>query len=301
MPLSLGGVQIIALTSIFTPVSIAALGLRLWSRRINNSSLAFSDYTAILALIFTIAEISCSLVGASGLHITEITATNSSLLQTYLKLAIAGGILWAAANTCVKLSILSLYTTLFPNHKVHYVCYGTMATSVAFFIIAFLQSFLLCTPVQFNWDKRIPGGVCNQSIGFLLPGMMNLVIDAFIVVLPMPILFKLHLPLFKKLGIAVMFSLGAVICIISLFRILALLEWNLEDVTFESTRISIFSLAEPTLGVINACLPTIKPALYRLCGKEVRGGSKTYPRNIRRSDLDESRRNQTPTTESQTG
>ncbi|KAI0424683.1 hypothetical protein F5Y09DRAFT_335560 [Xylaria sp. FL1042] len=290
MPSSLGGVQLIIVILVLTPFAILAIGLRLWSRHINHSPLAFNDHMAILALLLTIAENIFSLidafVGVSGVHVSEIIATDPSLLQTYLKLATPGIILWAAANTCVKLSILSLYTTLFPSRKFHHVCHGTMVISVAFAIVVFLEAFLLCTPVQFNWDKSIPGGVCNQSVAFLSSGIINLVIDAFIVILPIPILFKLQMPSAKKLGVAVMFSLGAVICIISLFRIIALSNWDLDDVTFGSAEISIYSSVEPTLGVVNACLPTIKPALYKLWGKGSYGVSKSHFKDSRKASLD---------------
>ncbi|KAI0539636.1 hypothetical protein GGR58DRAFT_499870 [Xylaria digitata] len=289
MPFSLGGIQVVVVIFILTPFSIAALGLRLWSRSIKNASLAFNDYMAILALIFAIAE--NAFAGVLGVHVSDIVATNPSLLQLYSKLTVPGVILWAAANTCVRLSILSLYTILFPNRRFRYICYGAVAISVGFFIVVFLEAFLLCTPVEFNWDKSIPGGVCNQSTAFFVSGILNLIIDAFIVVLPMPMLFKLQLPLFKKLGIVVMFSLGAVICIISLFRIISLQEWNLEDATFGSPQVSIYSAVEPTLGVINACLPTIKPALYKLSGRGVYGVPESDLKDNRKSDSDKNQQN----------
>ncbi|KAI1427606.1 hypothetical protein F5Y12DRAFT_142312 [Xylaria sp. FL1777] len=294
---SLGAVQVVAVILSFTPLAIAAVGLRLWSRHIIHSPLAFNDYMAILALILTIGENITSLIvvfiGISGVHVSEVLAKDPSLLVIYLKNAIPGEILWAAANTAVKLSIVSLYTTLFPNQRFTYVCYATMVASVALFIIVFLEAFFLCTPVEYNWDKTIPGGVCNQGVAFLVSGIMNLIIDAFIVILPMPLLFKLQLPLFKRLGVAVMFSLGAVICILSLFRIIALQTWDLSDVTFGSPQVSIYSSIEPTIGVINACLPTIKPAIYKLCGKEVYEVSKSHPKDTMQSGLDNDQGNST--------
>lgn len=50
------------------------------------------------------------------------------------------------------------------------------------------------------------------------------------------------------------------ICVLSLLRVIYLHNWDLNDVTYSSTTISIFSILEPTLGVINASLPVMKPA-----------------------------------------
>ncbi|KAI1264449.1 hypothetical protein F5Y18DRAFT_81799 [Xylariaceae sp. FL1019] len=141
-----------------------------------------------------------------------------------------------------------------------------MGVSTAYFLSVFLETFLLCTPVQYNWDKTIPNGVCHNpnNIAYLLAGITNLIIDAIIVALPMPKLYKLQIPLARRLAIGAMFALGAVICVISLLRILAILSWNLDDSTYTGTGIAIYSILEPTFGVVNTCLPTIRPALRKL-------------------------------------
>ncbi|KAI0845129.1 hypothetical protein F5Y00DRAFT_247109 [Daldinia vernicosa] len=145
-----------------------------------------------------------------------------------------------------------------------------MGLAVAYFISVLVESFVLCTPVQYNWDKSIPGKCTNQDQAYLGAGITNLIIDAFIVILPMPMVFRLRMPWPKKLSIAAMFSLGAIICILSLLRILSVLAWDLTDITYSNVRLNIYSELEPTLGVVNACLPTIKPALNFIFGTSKR-------------------------------
>lgn len=57
------------------------------------------------------------------------------------------------------------------------------------------------------------------------------------------------------------------ICIMSLLRIVWLQKWDLTDMTYTVTPGAIYSFLEPALGVINACLPTMMPALNRLSRK----------------------------------
>ncbi|KAI0433463.1 hypothetical protein F5Y09DRAFT_298977 [Xylaria sp. FL1042] len=139
-----------------------------------------------------------------------------------------------------------------------------MGISLAYFISVIHEAFVLCKPVQYNWDKSIPGERTNQHLAFLLAGITNLLVDTLIVALPMPKLFGLHMSLSKRLSIAAMFGLRAVIIIISFLRVLSLVSWNLDDVTYAFTQIAIYSIVEPTLGVVNACLPVIKPALQAI-------------------------------------
>jgi hypothetical protein len=86
-----------------------------------------------------------------------------------------------------------------------------MALSMLFLINQVVLSFVWCTPVQYNWNKLIKG-TCNlngQLAGFTITGSINLGIDVIIVALPASKLFGLKMKLSKKLGVASMFSLGA--------------------------------------------------------------------------------------------
>lgn len=84
-----------------------------------------------------------------------------------------------------------------------------MAVTTAYFIMVFLETFLLCKPVQYNWDKTINGSCEGENTAYLVAGITNLIIDTFIVVLPMFQVFKLHMSLSRRVSVAAMFSLGA--------------------------------------------------------------------------------------------
>lgn len=83
-----------------------------------------------------------------------------------------------------------------------------MALTACYFVSVLLEGFLLCQPVQFNWDKTIPGECHNENLAYLLAGITNLIIDVLVVVLPIPMLWGLQMPLTKKIGVIGMFSLG---------------------------------------------------------------------------------------------
>lgn len=73
----------------------------------------------------------------------------------------AGQAVWAAANTFIKLSIIHLYIEVFPSRKVRIICIATMVVSGFYFTSVLLETFLLCTPVQFNWDKKTQDPAAN--------------------------------------------------------------------------------------------------------------------------------------------
>ena len=67
------------------------------------------------------------------------------------------------------------------------------------------------------------------------------------------------------------------ICAITILRIRALYDLDLNDITYSIAPMGLFTLLEPTLGIINACLPVIQPILHKCLQSRVfsRGQSAT--------------------------
>lgn len=63
MMLSRGARQVTIIGFITNVLAIVALGLRLWSRRIQKSRLAFNDYMAIMATVLTTGIVACCIAG----------------------------------------------------------------------------------------------------------------------------------------------------------------------------------------------------------------------------------------------
>lgn len=118
--------------------------------------------------------------------------------------------LWAAANTAVKLSVLDLYIQIFRNKSFRILSYVLMAASVGYLIMVILEAFLVCKPFAYSWNKLREGHCNNQLMIYVSSGIVNLVIDVAIVILPMPMLWGLQLGLHKKVALTFIFGLGAV-------------------------------------------------------------------------------------------
>ncbi|KAF2827280.1 hypothetical protein CC86DRAFT_466080 [Ophiobolus disseminans] len=250
----------------FITLAFAAVILRIWSRVLKAKRLALNDYAVLMALICSCGTASIMIWSVywagSGQHIQDVAPQYRTRIFVAFS---AGQPVWGAANTCVKISILHLYITIFPSERFRKVCYGTMLVSTLYFLSVLMETFLLCTPVQYNWDKTITGTCSTHSdVAFILAGTTNLIIDVFVVALPMPTLWRLQMPLERKIGVMAMFSLGVGICIISLLRVIYVARMDLVDFTYASADLAVWSVLEPTLGVVNASLPVLRPVLARI-------------------------------------
>ena len=214
-----------------------------------------------------------------------------------LQSTVAFTLLWPTANTLVKISVLHFYTKIFSTRQMAYCVYTIGAVTWAYWLSTVLTAFLICRPFAFNWNKLIAKGHCgNTSAYYLSTGIVNLCIDVAIVALPLPMLLGLQMKTSKKIMLIGIFSLGALwdsialpirdfpvltiffnpsICIISIIRVVTLKRLNLSlDLTYDSVLDNICTSLEPTLGVINACLPLLRPVISKLSGSIINLRSK---------------------------
>lgn len=96
----------------------------------------------------------------------------------------------------IKLSMLFLYNRIFPGKTFKIVLYIIGGFIIASCVGSEFALIFLCHPVSYFWDKTIPGGHCGDDNGILF-GVAgpNIVTDIAVLVLPLPIIWKLQMPL----------------------------------------------------------------------------------------------------------
>ena len=119
--------------------------------------------------------------------------------------------LWAIAVFLIRASVLVLYIRIFCTRSFRITCYVVHGINFAFFVSTILSTGLICRPLSYSWDKSIPGGKCGDQKSLdLYIGIVNLLLDICVVVLPMPVLWGLQMAISKKLVLSGMFGLGIV-------------------------------------------------------------------------------------------
>jgi hypothetical protein len=82
---------------------------------------------------------------------------------------------------------------------------------MCYFLSVLLETFLVCKPAEYNWNKKIRG-TCSPHAKetYLTAGILNLLVDIIVVAMPMPMLLRLTMPTGKKVGLIAVFSVGGV-------------------------------------------------------------------------------------------
>lgn len=145
-------------------------------------------------------------------HVKTIAAVyGPAPITKLLTLVIPLQFLWVLSLSCTKISILLLYLRIFPVTWVIWASRGTMLVIVLWAIATILAGSLICRPFAFNWDQTIPGGHCGDQVqSFTATGVVNLITDFFVLIIPMPLLYKLQMALYKKATLIIVFGLGFV-------------------------------------------------------------------------------------------
>ena len=72
-----------------------------------------------------------------------------------------------------------------------------------------LRTFLICRPLSKNWDPATPGVCGDVEASSIAGGITNLALDTLVILLPIPLVWRLQMAIRKKLIVTGIFSLGA--------------------------------------------------------------------------------------------
>ncbi|KAI1084317.1 hypothetical protein F5B20DRAFT_290990 [Whalleya microplaca] len=171
---------------------------------------------------------------------------------------------WVTLVTLVKLSILHFYLQVFRQPVFIRAVYVAMGLCGAFWFGAFFGTALFCIPPNRLWYPNTPGHCGDSSMMYTACATSDLGIDVIIILLPMPILWGLQLPTAKKIALTFVFGLGFVIISITAVRIKYMLDLDPNDRTYSISQIALLSAIVPLLGIVNASMPIIPPALRKI-------------------------------------
>jgi hypothetical protein len=104
------------------------------------------------------------------------------------------------------------YTLLNVMEFWKYVIYVVSGIIVAYTLAIFLALIFACHPIERNWDQ-IPQSwnmnACIHRTGlYFATALTNTASDIILILIPIRIIWRLHVPVRQKLGIAAMFGVG---------------------------------------------------------------------------------------------
>jgi fucose permease len=185
-------------------------------------------------------------------------------------------------NPCLmatKTSILIFYLRMSKNTQnilriASYVTLGVV--NVAGVVLTFLNAFQ-CSPVSAAYDPTQTSNKCiSITTLYLCSAPVNIITDLAILVLPIPVLTGMRLPQKQKTILVFTFTLGVFVTIVDVIRIYYLQQavdnqvvahqqlGTGTDFAWNASTALMWSAVEVNVGIICACIPTLKPLIKRI-------------------------------------
>ncbi|EXM23886.1 hypothetical protein FOTG_08844 [Fusarium oxysporum f. sp. vasinfectum 25433] len=207
-------------------------------------------------------------------------------LTTLSVLFIVIEVLYLTALVLVKAAILCFFLRIFPDHKFSIVVKCTMVFNALIWVGFFIFVFFQTQPFSLfwnGWQQKKGHLILTGFTNFTLPlAGMNLLLDIWMLILPMTQLWGMGLKLRKKLGVISMFSVGIFLTIVAAIRVRELVAFLLsEDLTVDHAQSAvIWSNVEISVGVMVACMPHIRHLVRHITSRiRARKGTETKHKN----------------------
>lgn len=119
--------------------------------------------------------------------------------------------------TLPKLAILCLYLRIFQVKPYRFATFVIGGILIATWIASWSVAFAMCTPYSFQWNKSIEGGTCLNEFSFYIwMGIPSIATDLAMIILPMPIIWRLQTSIGQRIGLTITFVAGG-LCVLILF------------------------------------------------------------------------------------
>lgn len=119
-------------------------------------------------------------------------------------------ILYCIVMTLIKLSLLTMYGTIFPQRRYRWALWATAFFCLTWAIWGSLTSIMECIPLKAMWDTSVKNARCIDKFGTLVVvgGAQNILLDFIILALPIPMVLRLHMSTQQKRMLIFTFAMG---------------------------------------------------------------------------------------------
>ncbi|KAI4239113.1 MAG: hypothetical protein LQ352_007820 [Teloschistes flavicans] len=248
-----------------------AVALRFVSRRLIHAKIMADDYMILFALVLATGFLGVGLTGRlpQGLIPSILVLAN---MPSSLEIPPStSNIIYLVNIAAVKFSILLLYRRIFGIDRAFSVLSWCLAGLIfAYSLGGIFVVIFQCNPVHGFWDLMVPHTCIDFGTPATVTAVLNVITDFLTLALPMPLIWQLQMPFTRKLQLAGVFLLGAFVCIGSIYRAKIVHRISARDATWSDIDPALWASIEICIGIVSACLPTLRPVLNVLLHRNPR-------------------------------
>ncbi|KAH8588055.1 hypothetical protein B0O99DRAFT_747143 [Bisporella sp. PMI_857] len=251
--------QLIAVVITFLCLALVSIGLRIWTRFHLVKWIGRDDWLILIAAAASVAEGMYTLTATRYGLGKHPSALEPEWWKPFQQTIFAASISYNISSGFIKLSLLSFYLRLSPDMTFRVVTLALFIVCVLFMVGCVMGVLLQCIPLSMLWDPSPKGKCFNIGLFYFASAIIHILTEAAIYILPIKTLLGLRLPMKQKLGLCLLFSIGAGLIAISCYRIVLLRPFIVSEpgggLTWIIVNIFTWYTIELNLAICVACGP----------------------------------------------
>lgn len=110
----------------------------------------------------------------------------------------------------IKITFLLFFIRIFnADKRTRYMVYFGIFACTVFYTAIFFRTLFICSPIEKNWQPFAAGYCQPSTISAYTIGIFNAVSDIYILVLPLPLIWRLNMTVSRRIKVMAVFSLGS--------------------------------------------------------------------------------------------
>lgn len=214
-PIRDSGYKLLIVSTVFSSVSalfvIQRFAVKIFSPDL---LLGLDDWMVLLAALIQapLSGLACAAGISNGLGKDIWTLTPTQISDFLYYLYIWSTIYYVNIAVC-KLAFLLFYLRVFPAPRVRSILWATVGFVVVWGVFFFFMNTFQCTPIRHYWRRweqsdSYDGSCLNASIIAWTNSAISIVLDLWMICIPLYQLKEVNLDWKKKLGVGLMFCVG---------------------------------------------------------------------------------------------
>ncbi|KKA27320.1 hypothetical protein TD95_005006 [Thielaviopsis punctulata] len=233
-----------------------------------NDHIYADDWMALFTFFSGIPGTVINVVGvaANGLG-RDVWTLGMEKMMRFIQYLYAMELIYFTHIGLLKTTLLLFYLRIFPIRKIRLLLIGTLVFNGMYTLAFLIAGLLQCRPMNFYWTQYTGArnGHCfNINALVWSQAAIGIVLDLWMLALPLSQLRHLKLHWKKKVGVALMFFVGTFITVISIVRLQSLIHFaNSHNPTWDNFLAGKWSTIEVNVGIICSCMPSMRLVLVR--------------------------------------
>ncbi|KAI1383463.1 uncharacterized protein F4822DRAFT_420702 [Hypoxylon trugodes] len=266
VPPNTDGSKVIITGVVLTLLTALWTYLRFWSIRQNGRAFLLEDGFNLGALVFFYGLVAADFVmvlsGGLGHRLSELQDWHVVRL---LKAIYVRKFLYAASLSLIKISIILMFMRIFFTRRFKIASLTVIIFTVIWMLLAVLINLLICHPIDVNWTFPAGERSCGDlRAAFAAEGIIDIVNHIAILMLPLPMIWKLGMEIRYKVVTVCIFCIGLLTISFGTIHVYMIMHTDFTEISYTSVQTALYGTSEAGIAIIVSNCPLLRPVFDRL-------------------------------------